>query len=1207
MRFSLLGPLKVEHLDSRLEIGGGKPQIVLSALILARGKVVPTDRLVNLIWGDEPPAKPYVTMRSYISHLRRILEPERGAGDRGGMLVTRSPGYALEVAPESVDAFRFEHQVAEAGKHLEAHHYDTALAGLNEALALWYSDDLQDSPVWLFGAEAHRLMELRRQAIAMRFDALLESGQHYEIIADLQSLVDADPTSERHRAQLMLALHRSGRQGEAIAVFQSGVKATIDASGLDISHGLAELEQRILNNDPGLDWQPGQQAGTATTQPNTPAVVEAPIGRAPEATTIDNALAAKLTPASTSADTAPTQRFTAPTQKSAEGTEGFVAVTGEPGIGKSKMLDYAATKARAGGAVVAWGFGHNGSQNVPLVPWRVLLSNLVDLVDDTTLADLVGLRGPELAQLVPTIGDRLGFEPVEASDASVLREAFARFLIRIATNRPLLLCLDDLHWVDTASVQLLSYILPQLRDAPVMAIGSWRSTEVLEPELTQALAELSRLAAGNRIELEGLSLSAVGQVWAAETPAVQDDDLFSADLSPQSPQWAVEAGPPGQASQSAMAELHRRTAGNPLFITELIRSASDPAELRPTATVNDVIASRLATLPPACSDLLTIAALCLGNFDERLLAELSGLGQDELIDALELLLSTRLIVEDPQDVTRFTLSHSLIGESLAMQMSGLRKAKLHTRIAEVLEQQRAPLGELAHHYLQGVAAGDRATAATAGLAAARHNSKLHDHAGAIELIRRSLAVLEQTDDTQVLRAELMISLAHELKFLEQVPESHGASLEGFELADRAGDVDQMVNAALVYCGQGGDESNMGLQWLGYWNPPGPALEMLRHCIDKMGEGRERTTVLMAYASQLFGDYANPTEAVEVFDQAIVEARLAADPQILPTALYHRFNTLQRSLSYEQRRDALDECLQLASSKDLILREVSVRRSLMVLRLDEDDINGAKKQLQTSFELAAQLDNPSVAMIADSMSIAIDLYQGRLAQAEIAITEAFTTYERVGSAALDVLGIQLAVLQREQGHLDQVGQLMRWKLHGYPGPAYGMALAMVLAEQGNHDEARALIAEYEGSSIESGGEGVLQFMTLAFYAQTLAELNDADRAASLYEALQPAAGRVISMFNGIVVFGSGSYYLGRLATVLGRFDEANVHLAAAAQHHLAVGSKPYQLRTLLAQADLAAAVDEASDALGDPSGAGDLRTQAAALAETIDMTWMLQAP
>ncbi len=1179
MKFCILGPLRVENDDGEIDIGGGKLHLVLTALVLGRTKVVSTDRLVEIIWAGEPPAKPYVTVRSYISHLRRVLEPDRSAGDRRTLLVTRSPGYALEIDAGAIDAFRFEAHLGEAAVLAERHHYENCLAELSAGLELWNSDDLEDSPLAPFTAEVDRLLELRRQAVALQFDAMLELGRHHEAIPDLRALVEADPTGERHRAQLMLALYRAGRPSEAIEVHQTAVKATIDATGLNPSPTLTELEQQILTDDPALVWKPKSAAGSPSPTGVDRPRIDGPIGRAIEVTGIDQALEATLI----------------------ESTGSFVAITGEPGIGKSEMMGYAAHRAGADNARVVWGFGHNGSQDIPLAPWRTLLSDMVERVDDGSLATLVGQQGPELAVLVPEIGLRLGFEPVDARDAMSINEAVCRFIQRFASEEPLLICLEDLHWFDGASVRLLCYLLPQFHDRAVAMAATWRDTEQLDEELNAALADLGRLAAGNRLELGGLDVDAVGRLWAARARTQAPTGAEGGDGSdnpavPDNSEGSVDLGGPGSIDRTAVVELHRRTAGNPLFITELIRVGADPATLAPNGTINDVISSRLAALPSECRDLLNIGALCPGGFDEALLDELSGLDEDELVGNLELLLSARLIAEDPISATRFNFSHSLIGESLALQMSGPRKARLHTRIAETLERHRAPLGQLAHHFLQGATAGDPTTAAASALAAARSSARLHNHVSAIDLIERGLAVLDRSDD-DLLRAQLMVELAHERKHLEHVTQSHAAALDGFRLAKRAGDVDLMVRAALVYCGQSTDDNSVGLHWLGYWNPPGPALDMLGQCLEKLQSGPLRAMVLLAYSSQLFGEFADPQEAAMVVEEAISEARRTPSRELLSAALHHQVTTMQRTLSYERRAAILGESLELAVSIHLTHREIAVRRAVMVLRLDENDPSAAQAEVAACQALIKDLDEPELAMVADSMAIAIDLYRGRLDEAQAAINQAFVAYERLGAGALDIFGIQLATLQREQGNLSEVENLMRWKLTGYPGPAYGMALAMVVAELGKHDEARQILADYAGDSIESGGEGVLQFMTLAFYAETLAALGDVERARTLYPAMAGAAGRTVAMFSGIAIFGSGSYYLGRLATLLGRFDEADTHLSTALDHHRRVGSRPYEVRTLMARSQLATA-------RGDAAGANAARAEAEVLAGDGPLTWIL---
>lgn len=1175
VRICVLGPLRVELDDEWIDVGGQKVQTVLTALILARSRVVSTDRLVELIWAGQPPAKPYVTVRSYISHLRRVLEPNREAGDRARLVVTRSPGYALEIDDAAVDAFAFEALLEGAAAAIEASANDTAIEQLDQALGLWASDDLSDSPLSPYYGEVERLLELRRRAVGLRYDALLSLGHHEGLIPDLRSLVEANPAIERYRAQLMLALYRTGRQAEAIEVHQAGVRAAIETTGLDVSPALVDLERRILANDPSLDWVAPQTEAAAPLDQPEPIDVEpiGPIGRDDEAAAIRQAIDdCAAVAGSTTASAAPA----------------LVVVTGEPGIGKSTLLAYGAAHAERSGFVTATGFGHDGNRTIPLAPWRQVLTDLVeDIDDDDELASLIGNRGGHLAQLVSELTDRLGIEPKPAPDPAILTDGVARFIQRLADRKPMLIQLEDLHWFDLASVQMATQLLARLQGHPVIMTTSWRDTESgVDDDVQVALADLGASGAGRRLHLKGLELAAVARLWSENGGAAGER------AGGEPGRWPTAEAPEPR-------DIHRRTGGNPLFVLELIRASGADGPLIASATVRDVIASRLAGLPGAAHQLLSIGSLCPGSFDLRLLTELSDLDPDELLDNVDQLLNARLIDEDPRHPGRFSFSHSLIGESLAAQMSGVRKARLHNLIAVVLGRQEAPIGELAHHFLQGAAAGDPYQAANAALEAARSASRLHHHDTAIDLIERGLTVLDRSDD-DLLRAKLMIDLAQSRKFMEHITQSHAAAQEGFRLAKRAGDLELMVVAAGVFCGQSLGDSGTGLTWLGYWNPPGPALDMLNQCLEKLPPGQLRVVVLLAYASELFGEYDNITEAIDMSAEAVAEARQTPNLDLLAAALLHQLNTLQRRLPYERRRDLITESLDVALSARLVHREIAARRSLMVLRLDEGNIDGARAEADTCKSLTDPEDDPHLAIVSDSMTIALDLYQGRLDDAQAGIDKAFSTYQQMGTAALDVFGIQLSTLRREQGALHEVEAMLRWKLTGYPGPAYGTPLAMVLAEQGRHDEARQVLAEYSTDPTLNAGEGVLQYMTLAFEAETAAILDDRGRAEPLYGAMSDAAGRTVAMFNGMSIYGSGSYYLGRLATVLGLADEARAHFEQAIDDHRRVGSRPYEIRTLIGMAVL-------ERAEGDLEAANRLMAEAEAAAAGTQLTWLCVPP
>jgi DNA-binding SARP family transcriptional activator len=248
MQFALLGPLEVRHDGRTIEIARGKPRALLALLLLSPGRVVATERLIDELWGDSPPATAATALHVYVSGLRKAL------GDR--TIVTREPGYAIEVEPESVDLHRFETLRTEARSADPPH----AASLLREALALWRGPALADVPL---PTEAARLDELRLGAVAERIDADLELGVHEELVPELEALVREHPFHERLRRQLMLALYRAGRQADALAAFADARRTFVDALGVDPSPMLQELQHAILRQDVSLA-PPTDRTATAT-------------------------------------------------------------------------------------------------------------------------------------------------------------------------------------------------------------------------------------------------------------------------------------------------------------------------------------------------------------------------------------------------------------------------------------------------------------------------------------------------------------------------------------------------------------------------------------------------------------------------------------------------------------------------------------------------------------------------------------------------------------------------------------------------------------------------------------------------------------------------------------------------------------------------------------------------------------------------------
>jgi YVTN family beta-propeller protein len=253
LEFRILGPLVVLDSDQPIGLGGARQRAVLAILLLHRGEAVSVDRIVDLMWGERPPATAVKTVQVYVSHLRSALVED--------VVVSSSGGYALAVDPEHIDALRFERLVDEGRVALSADDPARAAERLRSALALWRGPVLGDLAYERFAQDAAaRLEEVRLGAIEDRIEADLQLGRHVELVPELERLVHEHPLRERLRAQHMLALYRSGRQADALESFRDARRLLIDELGLEPGREMRELEEAILAQDLALD-QPRTHAG----------------------------------------------------------------------------------------------------------------------------------------------------------------------------------------------------------------------------------------------------------------------------------------------------------------------------------------------------------------------------------------------------------------------------------------------------------------------------------------------------------------------------------------------------------------------------------------------------------------------------------------------------------------------------------------------------------------------------------------------------------------------------------------------------------------------------------------------------------------------------------------------------------------------------------------------------------------------------------
>ena len=264
MQYRILGPLEVGFDGPPFTVKGGKPRALLALLLLHRNELVPAEQLIDDLWGESAPATAANTLQVYVSQLRKLVE------DR---LVREGPGYRLQVEPGELDADRFEQLAGDGSSALRRRSYGEAAELLGQALALWRGPVLADVRYESFAQpEITRLEELRVGAIEDRIEAELGLGHHDQVIGELEALVAENPSRERLRGLLMLALYRAGRQAEALEAYQEARRALLDELGLEPGPELRELEQAILRQDESLSRRPLPES-------NVPAPVSTLVGR----------------------------------------------------------------------------------------------------------------------------------------------------------------------------------------------------------------------------------------------------------------------------------------------------------------------------------------------------------------------------------------------------------------------------------------------------------------------------------------------------------------------------------------------------------------------------------------------------------------------------------------------------------------------------------------------------------------------------------------------------------------------------------------------------------------------------------------------------------------------------------------------------------------------------------------------------------------
>jgi tetratricopeptide (TPR) repeat protein len=834
----------------------------------------------------------------------------------------------------------------------------------------------------------------------------------------------------------------------------------------------------------------------------------------------------------------------------------FFLISGEAGVGKTRLASEFAREVADSGTRVAWGRCWEAGGAPSYWPWVEIIRQLIG---DQEIVDL-GAHGRFLAQLVPDLASRLGaagFAAPAPSDPESARflmfDAVCALLRRRAREAPLLVLLDDLHRGDRASLLLLSFVVGHSADVPLLLVATTRDGEGdIAADLRAPLAEISRRA--TRIELRGLTRH---------------------DIT------ALLEGSP-RAREDLAGRIHDATDGNAFFVDEVLRSlaAGDPlaqdratpTDLRVPSGVRDAVRLRLATLSPASVAVLESAAVVGREFEASVVARCGAQAPAAVLAALEHPVNLGIVTESASRAGRFQFRHALIRDALYDALPAARRLALHQKIAEAFEALAAAapdryLGELAHHFLIAAAYGDTRFIQHASRAAQRALTRMAFEE-AVTLYQRAIDALIHVDCDDRQRCELLLALAQAREWNNESAASREAFEQAAEIARRLDATDLFVRAAL---GVGAVAARKFTATAIYQSAPLLIREALQRGSGSFDDGTSALLRCRLAVHELSS--GERARASELSAKAVALARRSQDKRTLAEALIVRHAVLSGPDGMDERRAIADEVIGIGNelvSAEIVMRGHALR---FTVAFESGDMRGADHDLEQHRVLAESLADPFDRWASLVWHGARMLLSGRFDDARAFAQRAFDlTVQLPGLHRAEINGPSAfagqMILIPDTATQDLPAGLIKAGSEGqFPALAAWRVAALLAYVRAN--DAAAVVLELEqltAQRFDDFERNGAWLGTMAILAEAISFVGDRARAELLYEVLTPYGSRngTISL---VASFGSISRYLGLLAATLDRVEDAERHFLAATEMNRSMGALPHLAMTLFDHARL----------------------------------------
>jgi tetratricopeptide (TPR) repeat protein len=865
-----------------------------------------------------------------------------------------------------------------------------------------------------------------------------------------------------------------------------------------------------------------------------------------------------------------------------DGHGSLCMISGESGIGKTRLAEAVAEEAAQRQMAVLWGSAWEAGGAPAYWPWTQVVRTLLHSRTGEQIREYLGPGAPYVAQIAPEVSDKVGaVEPALARDTPAARfsafDATSSFLRAAAERRPLLIVLDDLHAADVATLRLLEFLARGLHGARILAIGTHRAGDVrCSADVTAALADLSKTA--GRIKLGGLARDEVAEVATARSPTLPSAGLVE--------------------------HLHALTEGNPLFLDEVMRllsaegalGARAPGRLPLPDGVQETIRRRLDPLDPPSLRTLTDAAVIGPEFRLETLARVAAGERSELLERLDVAAAARLIVEVPGAVGHYRFAHALVRETLYEGLGARERATRHAAVGQALldlhgEGPGAPMSELAHHFVEAAPVGNSEPAARFATRAGEDAMQALAYEQAIDFFDDALRALgfESVDPDR--RGAILLARGNAEISAGRLEAGRMTLATAADLAREVGDSERLGRVALASAPWG---LATGLSHEAVLVP------LLREALDSLPDAdsalRARLLARLAAAVYWSEDADVRRDLVE---RAIAMARRVGDDATLALVLSdaHRAtwdpDSPQRALPWASEIYALAEAV---GDMELALIAHSWRISLL---LELGDLAMVDHEIETFARTAGRLHQPRGQVGVHVHACARALIAGRYEEAEGALGRAAEFAELL--AQDQVLGMRLAalafVMRYAQGRLGELELAVRQFADAQPAmPVWRCGLVCVYQQTDRDADVRR---EYEALSADDFAtlpRDNLWLPSMAFLAEACAHLEDRDGARTLGALLAPYSGRNV-VTPDVAYVGPVDRYLAMVAAAAGEQEQAAAYFASAVELAGKMDARPMSAQLALDEAEVMRE--------RDPARSAALAAEAAAEGEALGLERMVR--